>query len=530
MLHFIPAWYAADSWTENEQKWYVRRTQTEFDDTVKQIQLFHRNHVYDYKIMLLGYAPNFRHFLHRQSVFHAPYWSCFDAIQEIRRKKAAPFSFHNLKWPQGVEFIYTPFVIYVERESKRIAQMEFGEDGNLIQVDLYENDRLSRRNFYDDRGFLSSTIVFDNGTPLYKDYLMENGKRKMREHFLDGRVEFHPDYARYVIADEDGEREVPFSRRVYPSMEAVVEEVVTSYVEALCKEDMYCVALHPNHVGLLRRVLKEKKVILSLFKERIAARDFAALLDLFEQAAYVVTDSQELADRMQQETNRNDSNLTAITPFDTRVDFGISQQLHVQKILVPVDGVPKAMLQELVGVLGRYLLNNKRARVHLFTRNAGFGKDEEILGVVRSLLLKNGLNPLLAKNMQKDYAQGDSEQSEETTGKFLVEQCVDELSVSRCMREQRVIVDVREVPELYLQISAVSMGIPQIVRTVTEFVEHGKNGWVIRDISEVTQALDHYLEGVSNWNEAVVNAYEIGKRYTTERLLEQWREVIKQIG
>lgn len=96
MLHFIPAWYQQDTWCENEQKWYVRRMHTEFDDTVKQVQLFHRSSVYPYQILLLGFSPNFRHFLHRQGVFHAPYWSCFDAIQEITRKKAQVFSYHNL--------------------------------------------------------------------------------------------------------------------------------------------------------------------------------------------------------------------------------------------------------------------------------------------------------------------------------------------------------------------------------------------------------------------------------------------------
>ena len=81
MLYFIPAWYQQNQWCENEQIWYERRMYTEFDDTVKQIQLFHRSKVCQYQIILLGYAPNFRHFLHRQSVYRAPYWSCFVAIQ-----------------------------------------------------------------------------------------------------------------------------------------------------------------------------------------------------------------------------------------------------------------------------------------------------------------------------------------------------------------------------------------------------------------------------------------------------------------
>ena len=148
----------------------------------------------------------------------------------------------------------------------------------------------------------------------------------------------------------------------------------------------------------------------------------------------------------------------------------------------------------------------------------------------RRLLTQNGCNPNWARKNQGGFAENNLDEFDETPVLFTVEQCVDELSVSKCMREQRVIVDIRDIPELYLQISSVSMGVPQIVRTATEFVENRKNGWVVQSIDEIADALQHYLDGVANWNEAVVNAYEIGKKYTTDRLLVQWREVIKQIG
>ena len=146
MLYFIPAWYHNNNWCENEQYWYVRRMQTEFDDTVKHIQLFQRSKAYPFRIMLLSFAPNFRHFLHRQSVFHAPYWSCFDAIQSVRRKKMTMFSYHNLNWPEDIEFVYSGFVALALLHGEKYARLEFGEDGNLIQVDMYKQGRLQRRN------------------------------------------------------------------------------------------------------------------------------------------------------------------------------------------------------------------------------------------------------------------------------------------------------------------------------------------------------------------------------------------------
>ena len=43
MLYFVPAWYKQNKWCENEQVWYSRRMKSEFDETIKQITLFHRN-------------------------------------------------------------------------------------------------------------------------------------------------------------------------------------------------------------------------------------------------------------------------------------------------------------------------------------------------------------------------------------------------------------------------------------------------------------------------------------------------------
>lgn len=199
MLYFIPAWYQQNQWCENEQSWLERRMHTEFDDTVKHVQLFHRNKAYPYQIMLLGFSPNFRHFLHRQGVYHAPYWSCFDAIQEVKRKKAVVLSFHNLKWPEGIEFLYTHFVVVALLKGEKYAQIYFGEDGNPIRIDLYRNDIIYRRNIYDDRGFVSSTIIYEGKQPIYQDYLLENGKRKMRYFYKDGHVEINKEYPGYLL-------------------------------------------------------------------------------------------------------------------------------------------------------------------------------------------------------------------------------------------------------------------------------------------------------------------------------------------
>ena len=529
MLYFIPAWYRQDQWRENEQKWYMRRMHTEFDDTVKQIQLFHRNEVYPYRIMLLSCAPNFRHFLHRQSVYHAPYWSCFDAIQEIRRKKAVVLSFHNLNWPPHIEFIYTPFVVLAMLHGVRYAQLEFGEDGNLIQIDMYEGGKLRRKNVYDDRGFISSTILYENEQPFRQDYLMENGVWKLRHFLQDGHVEINPKASDYLLVYQERERTIPFLHLSYDSLDQVIQEVLLSYLDLTEEDDLFCVAMHERHAALIRETLKGRKTILSFFEDRFDLGKHPEMLPMVEQADYVIADSQENLNLIKGQI-QNPVQIKNITPFDSRVDFGISQQLNVQKILVPVDNLEDEVFAELIRALGMYLPENKNAQIHLLTRQAEYDRKPRLLSKTRECLKRAGMEEAWAAEEKRPTgAENNLDDGEQIPVRFFVEQCVDELSVSKCMREQRLVVDMRNMTEVYLRINAISVGIPQIIRKKTQFVEHGKNGFVIEGTAQIPELLDFYLGSLTNWNEAMVYSYEVGKKYTTDVLLREWKEVIEVV-
>ena len=251
---------------------------------------------------------------------------------------------------------------------------------------------------------------------------------------------------------------------------------------------------------------------------------------MVEQADYIITDSQDNLNRIKTIVPK-DLHITDITPFDSRVDFGISQQLNVQKILVPVDGMDEELFQVLIRKLGNYILRNDNARIHLFTRVADIARKNQLLENTRRALSEAGLEPGWATEETKNSAMENMlDTMDDVPVRFFVEQCVDELSVSKCIREQRLIVDMRENMEVYLQISGISMGIPQIVSQETQFVEHEKNGFILEEIENLPEAMAFYLENLTNWNEAMVFAYEIGKKYTTRVLIEKWKEVIDFVG
>ena len=245
----------------------------------------------------------------------------------------------------------------------------------------------------------------------------------------------------------------------------------------------------------------------------------------------MVVDSKDNAKKLQSMLQIPVDRLAAIPPYDTRVDEGLSLQSGLQKLMMAVDGLDSEIFGEAIRILGGYLPGKKGARVHLFTREAGYDSKQRLLERTRTELAKNGMPEEWAGEAGNDIV---SENGLEEDGKvpvlFVPEQCVDELSVSKCMREQWLIIDLREVPELYLQINAISFEIPQIVRKKTEFITDGGNGIILDRLEKLPQALDYYLDGLEHWNEAKIFSYEISKKYTTERLLEMWGEVMDSVG
>jgi len=294
---------------------------------------------------------------------------------------------------------------------------------------------------------------------------------------------------------------------------------------------LFCIAMHKQHTNLLKQVLKDKKTILSFFEKRFDISQYPDEIAMVESTDYIITDSQENLRYIQSLAKKELKNIMDISPFDTRVDFGISQQLSVQKILVPVDDMLDERFEEVIQQIGMYLPTNENARVHLFTRSAEVDRKRQLLEKTRFYLQKAGMEPGWAvEEVRGTMAENQLDNEDTVPVKFFVEQCVSELDVSKCIREQRLILDMRHNSEVYLQITGISMGIPQIVYNDTQFVEDQKNGLVLKDVNLIAEALIFYLDSMTNWNEAMVNSYELGKKYTTRVLIEKWKEVIDFVG
>ncbi len=518
MLYFISAWYNNNTFKENSQQWYQRRLSSEVDDSVKQLQLFNRNKISDTCAIILNHAPNYRHFLHRQGLLNSHYFNIFDSIQNISGKKAAVFSYRDLVWPKDIEFIYSPFCIIAYLDNKKYAQIEFGEDGNMILVDIFRDDKLYRRNIYDDRGFLSLTIVYKDGKMAYEQYLNDKGIWMICI-YNDGHVLVNDKVNAYLI---DGVS-YNYKKKEYLNIDELIKEILSTYLKNINSDDIFVVAMHKLHSKLLYESLNDKRIVLSLFKDRCFIDDEYSI-SLCSISKAIVVDSKDTYFKSGLSKFDYKNKVTDITPFDTRVDFGISRQLKEVNILLSSDLLNDETFEKCIVILMEYMLNNKDARTNLFTRNSAYDIEDKLLTRVQNILVKNGYSKDYA-TIKKDIKM-ENDLDEELPCLFSVQQCINELSLSKCLRKQRLVIDLSDETDLFLQIGSISMGIPLIVSRRSDYVENGENGFVLVNLDRLSDVLKYYLDTLDNWNKAMIASYKIGKKFSSDNLVKWWKGVI----
>jgi hypothetical protein len=62
-----------------------------------------------------------------------------------------------------------------------------------------------------------------------------------------------------------------------------------------------------------------------------------------------------------------------------------------------------------------------------------------------------------------------------------------------------------------------------------QYLKNEKNGRVLSQMEDLRESLPYYLESRKHWNEAMIWAYDIGRNFSMENLLEQWRGVVESI-
>lgn len=528
MYYFLPSWYRKTSMAEHEpfsaveERWYLNDRRCEFDDTVHQVRMFLASG--ESPVLLsLAYAPTLRHNLHRLGIDMMEVISAFDRMQNVTEKNAAVFSYRDLDWPEGIGFEYTPFCVVGYLEGKRFVRVEFGEEGNFLYADYYAQDGgVARCEVYDDRGFLSSVLEYENGMPVRRHYLDPAGNLRFSHALLSG-----------TITVAEGARG-GFNQESYASMEELLSEMIGRIVQEMTDEDLLVIASDRRHNHLFTDYARHVQMAFSYYGERFDPGNKQALAKDAACARFLVTDTEDNARHIRTLCGSGKP-VYDLSPFDTRLSLGQSQRVREMKILLAMEHLDEPRRSSALKQILLYMQENRNTQLLLLARSGETYTEAMLQALTDQVMNANGIGPFTIAGMSAETSciaenETGAVLPDEKRPRVMIHFYLTEHDLIRILRDVRLIVDVSDRPDLYLQIAGISAGIPQINSRFTRYVEHLRNGYIIGNIAHLSEGLSWYLSDLAHWNEALVYCVQQIARFEHGAIVEKWKEFLTRHG
>lgn len=507
MKFFIPAWYSEEHWWQSNAKpAFLKKSKTEFDDLISLMGM-HVKNKRSFEMLILNYSPDLRTFLHRYDLFDAGYWSVFDAIQGFTHQTPQSVDYRTLDWPEDTEFIYAPSYIRAFTAENQYSNIHFSQDGYLVWIESFENHLQRYRYIFDDRGYLSSVVSYNQqGEAERQFYMTLDGDWVMQEDLLSGKVKIHRNY--YHL----------FNHRVYLRMNEVIDEWLSRYFKQRAGDfETVIAASDIRHNTMIANHVASEQLCFSIFQQRATSLE-ERRMPAIEKGKYWLVDTIENAEKLYRYQNQYhcENQILRITPFDVQVNANISSQLYEMNIGVWVDGMSQDTFRNVMSQLEHEMQQHSQVRVVLLS------KQTDVLPQWVSETMQN-VNEALNEKQQAPEMIRDIVNKEAT--KYVVLKSVPfENQLVEVVRTLRLVIDLNHEPDLFLQICAIGAGLPQINRNPTDYVKHIMNGYLINDINDLSIATDYFLNHLKNWNQAFAYSMKLAKHYSSSQILTQLDE------
>lgn len=514
MIYFVPAWYTdPEHWDSGRKPWYRVRKQF-FDAFLSQIRMFvHEGE--DVCLLNPAHTTGFRRFRFAEDLGNLSCWSAFDVLQGIEIDDCTAFSFRDLPWPEGMEWVYTPFLVWGYLNGEVKARIEFAATGDLSEISFYDSERIFSTYRFDERGFVSVVYRYKDGRPPYAYYLNPDGSIRFRENITDKTVE------------TTATLPAPFARRRYACIGDLVAKTLKNKLDTLDERDTVIVESNSLHNTLFLDKDRYYKTV--LFLQGNSSKT-CPQVDL-ENADLLVTDSEWEKKRILWKYPALKTPFMVVAPVDTRLGWGKSSETKQKKIFLQTDSVDDHELSQILSALQTLMKSDQDIELYAAAEAApNKGRDaqkEELSARIEKL------SDLHVDREEEENLGENSELQqmfEEIPDKVFVRTYSTIPELEKILVDCRLIVDLGEEPSELLQIAGISMGIPQIHKAVTRYIDHLKEGYVVHSAEEVMTALRYYLYNLQNWNEAFMNCVRKVEMYSGKAIVDKWKNRIEDIS
>ncbi|MFC6293629.1 accessory Sec system protein Asp1 [Macrococcus epidermidis] len=504
MKYFIPAWYTSNEWWRDRARpdYEAIHSRSEFDDLISLMGMHTKNEK-KFKMIILNFFSDLRTFMHRNQLFEVDYWSVFDEIQGFDNVTPQPIDYQKLAWPEGTDFIYTPFIIRAITSKETYTNIYYSPMGYLMWLDFYEHNEMTKRCIFDDRGILSAIIECNNeGSPILFKILNYLGDVVLTENLLTYKVTVSETYYK------------DFKQKNYDTMVELIKEKFAAYISRLDETAHYIVGADVRHNNLINNLIRNEKLTYSVFTKRNKSLN-NDLLTTIQEAEHCIVDTEDNEDKLKSEEMNE---VLRITPFSTLVLPNLSSQLYESYVGINIDGLDEDIIVTILNSVFEFIKENERIKVILISRS-----HENNRSYLSDMI--HDINQYFIEQEDDIDLLDEKEKNKLEVIKLLV--CPFENDVIKAIAKLRILVDLNVEPDLFLQICSISAGIPQINVRKTDYVEVGVNGLIVRNNEEMIKGIAHYLLVLKHWNKSLSYSMKLSQKYSSINIINELEQFIE---
>ncbi|ADG40144.1 MULTISPECIES: accessory Sec system protein Asp1 [Leuconostoc] len=485
-LHIMPDWHA------------YSMTLPEFNDAVHQAQLF-LSKGQQVELILVDYLPQLREILSQKRIESAVTWSVYDLFQRITLKDEKPVALSDFSWPAGARFIRMNdrIDVWVKNTHFAIVWLQQSPLMRFDRVDLLTDDVRRQQLVIDDRGFISCVTTFnDDNEPIRRDYLTPSGSVAVQEDCVSGVVTTQQTWT---------------PQTTFTNMSDLVAAGLAHHLKAVPQTDNLIVSQSQMTTFLIHKVTPKQPIILSYQTERtdsqLKKRDILQSTGTID---FSVADTPEQCEKIGAQSE-NQADLAIIPPYIvTERPNNVSAQpiatiyWFAHHISVTDFEVVSALLADYPNVL-----------VLIETTQSHEPFDDMIKAASKTAANAHGIVNI---NSQLAYT---------TRFQFIAPQ--NEAQKMQYMANSRVLLDLGETPDQYLQTQAIANAVPQINRIQTDYLQPNRNGKLITESSELRDALNFYVND-THWASVVKeSSHDIAAEYNDDMVWIKWQQIFNKI-
>lgn len=494
------------------------------------------------ELILVKHHNNLRYFMNQNGLLNIPYWDALDTILDINITGGKYVAVTDVVVPNNAEMIFYDNLVNVYVDHKIVDRIHVHPTSSRVKsLDRYYENGDILTEEYDGRGFMLKKTLMDNdGQVKQISWLNEYGQEVLTS---DGQEITVNPLAR-----------ARFDHDTYPNLDAIINEFTKRHMEELAqteKVDFIATGSEGNLQYL--EYLQEIFPISYL----VAANDLDNynLKPLFAKAKKLfVPNDYAIAQMMHNYGDELKDKLEIAYPYPTELALGKSAEYAKQKILWSVSGMSDQQMLSTFMTFAEIMrihenseitvINVSLVQANLIAQEMiKILRDEfELLNEIKTELLQavlvetsDDLMEDLTKaifKLRKPATKAEHDEWLKEIGEILegvmryrVQQNNDQKTVQREMSDARIFIDLNHPTFAHLQISAISAGIPIIAEMETPYVSEKKNGLIIRNLAELKQGINYYLDGLENWNLALVENVELIDKFSRTRLFDYWEGV-----